>query len=112
MSPHPGALSSQNPVRTYWANAVLAVALLLSSGCVVWAELPDATVETPPAYKEAGNFEPAQPNEQNLGGTWWTIFQDSQLDALEAQVDVSNQNLKAAQAQYQQARAVLRYSPR
>jgi NodT family efflux transporter outer membrane factor (OMF) lipoprotein len=52
---------------------------------------------------------PAQPNEQNLGGTWWKIFQDPQLDALEAQVDVSNQNLKAAAAQFQQSRAALRY---
>ena len=67
-------------------------------------------VETPPAYKEAGNWKPAQPNDQNLGGNWWTIFQDPQLDALELQVNVSNQNLKAAEAQYQQARAVLRYS--
>jgi NodT family efflux transporter outer membrane factor (OMF) lipoprotein len=38
------------------------------------------------------------------------MFQDPQLDALELQVNVSNQNLKAAQAQYQQSRAVLRYS--
>jgi NodT family efflux transporter outer membrane factor (OMF) lipoprotein len=67
-------------------------------------------VETPPAYKEVGNWKPAEPNDQNLGGTWWTIFQDPQLDALELQVNVSNQNLKAAEAQYQQARAVLRYS--
>jgi NodT family efflux transporter outer membrane factor (OMF) lipoprotein len=66
-------------------------------------------VETPTAYKEVGDWKPAQPNDQNLGGTWWWIFQDPQLDALEAQVDVSNQNLKAAQAQYQQARAILRY---
>ncbi|MCU1253693.1 MAG: efflux system, outer rane lipoprotein NodT family, partial [Edaphobacter sp.] len=43
-------------------------------------------------------------------GTWWTIFQDPQLDALELQLNVSNQNLKAAEAQYRQARAVLRYS--
>src|ERR1700682_811401 len=40
---------------------------------------------------------------------WWTIFQDPQLDALELQVNVSNQNLKAAEAQFQQARATLRY---
>jgi NodT family efflux transporter outer membrane factor (OMF) lipoprotein len=66
--------------------------------------------QIPPAYKEVGNWKPAQPNDQNLGGTWWTIFQDPQLDALELQVNVSNQNLKAAEAQYQQARAVLRYS--
>src|SRR6202040_2838016 len=41
---------------------------------------------------------------------WWKIFQDPQLDALELQVNVSNQNLKAAEAQYQEARAVLRYN--
>jgi NodT family efflux transporter outer membrane factor (OMF) lipoprotein len=66
-------------------------------------------VQTPAAYKEVGDWKPAQPNDQNLGGTWWTIFQDPQLDALELQVNVSNQNLKAAEAQYRQARAVLRY---
>jgi NodT family efflux transporter outer membrane factor (OMF) lipoprotein len=67
------------------------------------------TVETPPANKEVGEWKPAQPNDQNLGGNWWEIFQDPQLNALEQQVDVSNQNLKAAEAQYTQARALLRY---
>jgi NodT family efflux transporter outer membrane factor (OMF) lipoprotein len=57
-----------------------------------------------------GNWKQAQPNEQNLGGNWWEIFQDPQLNALEAQVNVSNQNLKAAAAQYTQARALLRYN--
>src|SRR5258708_731394 len=37
------------------------------------------------------------------------MFQDPQLNALESQVNVSNQNLKAAEAQYTQARAQLRY---
>jgi NodT family efflux transporter outer membrane factor (OMF) lipoprotein len=67
-------------------------------------------VQAPPAYKEAENWKPAQPNDQNLGGDWWTIFHDPQLDALELQINVSNQNLKAAEAQFRQARAVLRYS--
>jgi NodT family efflux transporter outer membrane factor (OMF) lipoprotein len=57
-----------------------------------------------------GDWKPAQPNDQNLGGEWWRIFQDPQLDALELQVNVSNQNLKAAEAQFRQARAALRYS--
>jgi NodT family efflux transporter outer membrane factor (OMF) lipoprotein len=65
---------------------------------------------TPPAYKEIGNWKTAQPNDQNLGGNWWEIFQDSQLNALEQQINVSNQNLKAAFAQYQQSRAALRYA--
>jgi NodT family efflux transporter outer membrane factor (OMF) lipoprotein len=66
--------------------------------------------QAPAAYKEAGDWKPAQPNDQNLGGSWWTIFKDPQLDALELQINISNQNLKAAEAQYRQARAALRYS--
>jgi NodT family efflux transporter outer membrane factor (OMF) lipoprotein len=66
--------------------------------------------EVPAAYKEAAGWKTAQPNEQNLGGNWWEMFQDPQLNALEEQVNVSNQNLKAAEAQYTQARALLRYS--
>jgi NodT family efflux transporter outer membrane factor (OMF) lipoprotein len=90
-------------------DALLAVVVLLLGGCAVGPNYRTPVVETPPAYKEAGNWKPAQPNDQNLGGDWWKIFQDPQLDALELQVNVSNQNLKAAEAQYQQARAVLRY---
>ncbi len=63
----------------------------------------------PPAYKEVGDWKPAQPNDQYLSGNWWEIFQDPQLNALELQVNISNQNLKAAEAQYTQARAILRY---
>jgi NodT family efflux transporter outer membrane factor (OMF) lipoprotein len=68
------------------------------------------TAEVPTAYKELGNWKQAQPNDQNLGGNWWEMFQDPQLNALELQVNVSNQNLKAAAAQYTQARALLRYN--
>ena len=64
----------------------------------------------PPAYKEIGNWKTAQPSDQNLGGNWWEIFQDPQLNTLEQQINVSNQNLKAAVAQYQEARAALRYA--
>src|SRR5437660_4841851 len=67
-------------------------------------------MQAPPAYKEVGNWKPAQPSEQKLGGNWWEIFQDSQLNTLEQQINVSNQNLKVAVAQYQQARAALRYN--
>ena len=40
--------------------------------------------EVPPAYKELGDWKQAQPNDQNLGGNWWEIFQDPQLNALES----------------------------
>jgi len=89
---------------------MLAIAVLQLSGCVVGPKYRPPAVPAPPAYKEIGDWKPAQPNDQNLGGSWWTVFQDPQLDALELQVNVSNQNLKTAQAQYQQARAALRYN--
>jgi NodT family efflux transporter outer membrane factor (OMF) lipoprotein len=57
-----------------------------------------------------GDWKTAQPSDENLGGNWWEIFQDSQLNGLEQQINVSNQNLKAAVAQYQGARAALRYA--
>ena len=85
------------------------VSMLSIGGCAVGPRYHRPAVEVPPAYKEAGDWKPAQPNDQNLGGSWWQIFQDQQLNALEDQINVSNQNLKAAEAQYTQARAVLRY---
>jgi NodT family efflux transporter outer membrane factor (OMF) lipoprotein len=95
-----------------WNRALASVALvsvLSIAGCAVGPKYSRPAVEIPPAYKEVRDWKPAQPNEQNLGGAWWQIFQDQQLNALEDQINVSNQNLKAAEAQYTQARAVLRY---
>jgi NodT family efflux transporter outer membrane factor (OMF) lipoprotein len=92
-----------------WLEVLLAIAMLQLSGCTVGPKYHPPVAQVPPAYKELGNWKAAQPNDQNLGGAWWTIFQDPQLDALELQVNVSNQNLKAAAAQYRQARAVLAY---
>src|SRR5271156_1107999 len=99
----------ENPRRAPWLAVLFAMALLQLSGCTVGPKYHTPVVEAPPAYKEVGDWKPAQPNDQNLGGTWWTIFEDPQLDALELQANVSNQNLKAAEAQFRQARAVLRY---
>jgi NodT family efflux transporter outer membrane factor (OMF) lipoprotein len=87
-----------------------AVAGLQTSGCTVGPAYRRPTAEVPTAYKELGNWKEARPNDQNIGGNWWEMFQDPQLNALESQVNVSNQNLKAAEAQYTQARAALRYN--
>jgi NodT family efflux transporter outer membrane factor (OMF) lipoprotein len=89
---------------------LLATTILFFSACAVGPKYKAPAVPAPPAYREIGNWKTAQPSDQNLGGNWWEIFQDSQLNALEQQIDVSNQNLKTAVAQYQQARAALRYA--
>ena len=102
--------SVEHPRQAPWRAVLLAMAVFQLSGCTVGPNYHLPTVQTPPAYKEMGDWKPAQPNDQNLGGTWWTMFQDPQLNALELQVNVSNQNLKAAEAQYRQSRAALRYA--
>jgi NodT family efflux transporter outer membrane factor (OMF) lipoprotein len=103
-------ISFENPRRAPWPLVLLAMAVLPFSGCAVGPKYHPPVVQAPPAYKEVGDWKPAEPNDMNLGGEWWRIFQDPQLDALEAQVNVSNQNLKAAEAQFRQARAALRYN--
>jgi len=99
-----------NSRRARWCSALLTLGILAFSGCTVGPKYHPPVVQAPPAYKEVGDWKPAQPNDQNLGGAWWTIFQDPQLDALEQQINVGNQNLKAAEAQFRQARAALRYN--
>jgi NodT family efflux transporter outer membrane factor (OMF) lipoprotein len=92
------------------AGSIGALSMLLLAGCTVGPKYQRPAAEVPPAYKEVGDWKPAQPDGQNLAGNWWEIFRDPQLNALEAQVNVSNLNLKAAEAQYTQARAQLRYA--
>lgn len=96
----------KNARNLLWLDVLLVLQFV---GCTVGPKYHRPAVETPPAYKEMGNWKTAQPADEKLGSKWWEIFQDPQLNALQEQVNVSNQNLKAAFAQYQQARAVLRY---
>jgi NodT family efflux transporter outer membrane factor (OMF) lipoprotein len=91
-------------------TTICVASIVFLAGCTVGPKYHRPPAEVPPAYKEAGNWKTAQPSELSLRGNWWEIFQDSQLNTLEQQVNISNQNLKAAQAQYTQARALLRYN--
>ncbi len=59
-------------------------------------------------YRELADWKTAQPMDDQVRGQWWSIFQDPELDALEAKVSEANQNLRAAFARLQQARAATR----
>ena len=80
------------------------------TGCAVGPHYSRPPVPTPPEFRETPpNWKVAQPSNQALRGNWWEIYQDAQLNVLEEKVNVSNRSLKAAQAQFEQARASLRY---
>ena len=83
------------------------LALSMLSGCAVGPDYHRPDVTTPDAYKEAGDWKPAEPKDETPRGNWWEIYDDTDLNALVAQVAISNQNVLAAAAQYRQAMALL-----
>jgi NodT family efflux transporter outer membrane factor (OMF) lipoprotein len=88
--------------------AALLVALILFSGCNRGLRYQRTQVETPPAYKEMEGWKRAQPQDDTLRGKWWEMFNESQLNALEEKVNVSNQNIASAAAGFLAARALVK----
>lgn len=84
----------------------MALLSLLVSACAVGPDYQRPAMEVPATYKEQGDWKLAEPKDELIRGKWWQVFADSQLNALAEQVDVSNQNLKAAEARYRQANAL------
>lgn len=78
------------------------------SACAVGPDYVRPTVEAPAAFKETGAWRVAQPRDDLARGKWWEIFGDPQLNALEERVDISNQNVRVAEAQFRQAQALVR----
>jgi outer membrane protein, multidrug efflux system len=66
--------------------------------------VPQST-PAPAQYQESAGWSAARPGDTLPKGRWWTIFGDSALDVLEDRAGMANQNLKAAFARLEQARA-------
>ena len=93
--------------RAHNRSAVL-LGLLLLNGCNVGPRYHTPPVQSPAAYKETDGWQLAQPKDDVLHGKWWELFDDPQLNALEQQVNVSNQNIAGAFASFLQARALVK----
>ena len=106
-------MKATNKMRA--ATALLCAALLLQ-GCVVGPKYHRPTVDTPGTFKEVtpddlkkmDGWKVAQPQDSALHGKWWEILGDPQLNALEEQVNISNQNVASAFANFMAARALVR----
>ena len=61
----------------------------------------------PEAYRETQGWKMAEPKDHLLRGKWWELFEDHGLDDLVMQIDISNQNVASAEAQFRQARALV-----
>lgn len=86
------------------------IALLLVAGCSVGPDYQRPDAPTGSTFKEAAAAPPGwklgTPGDTIPKGAWWTIYHDPVLDGLEAQVALSNQNIKSFEAQYAQAQAI------
>jgi NodT family efflux transporter outer membrane factor (OMF) lipoprotein len=95
----------------------LALAVTLLGGCRVVGPTyskppavglaPEFKEPGPTTFKKTDGWKAAQPGDQSLRGKWWESFNDSQLNALEEQIDLANQTLKAADANFRTARAAI-----
>ena len=103
-------------MKCVW-SAAIALAVVPLSGCMVGPKYKTPAAIVAPSFKEAppasfverDGWKPGQPSDTRLKGDWWTIFDDPQLSALEAQIDGANQSLKAAAANFRGARAQIGY---
>lgn len=90
----------------------IALIVLLLAGCSLAPAFKQPEVDVPARYKELGpeergTWKEAQPAEAAPRGEWWKVFNDPVLDHLEAEASAANQNLQAAAARVEQARALV-----
>jgi NodT family efflux transporter outer membrane factor (OMF) lipoprotein len=107
---------SKIPAWFGFTHALVALVAVLCwcSGCTVGPAYKRPSAPVAPTYKEAApeswqeKWKQAQPNEGVLRGKWWEIYNDPALNALEEQVNISNQNVLLAEAQLREARDQIR----
>jgi NodT family efflux transporter outer membrane factor (OMF) lipoprotein len=99
----------QRPAPHQSALLLGAVALVSILGsCAVGPRYVRPAAPTPPAYGESQLWTTAAPADTLERGDWWNLFKDPVLDDLEHRVNVSNQNIAAADAAYRQSLTLVR----
>ena len=89
------------------AKAFALVLPLLLAACAVGPDYVKPTTETPAAFKEQEGWKIAQPADTQIPAKWWELYHDPLLNSLEEQVNISNQTIAQAEAQYRQSRALV-----
>lgn len=96
------------PLKLRPATCLPLLVSALLAGCSVGPDYVRPSVDVPAAYREAAGWKVAEPqDEQAARSAWWEFFADPLLNELVAQVAIGNQNIRAAEAQYRQAVALL-----
>lgn len=89
-------------------RSCIACTLSLLAACAVGPDYQRPEMAVPGDFKEMRAWKMAEPREDAPRGPWWETYGDAELNALVAQVEVSNQTIRAAEARYRQALGLLR----
>ena len=99
-------MRSRMQTSTPFRLTLLAIALSLA-GCTVGPAYQRPSAPESAAFKELEGWVPAAPADALERGPWWQLFGDPVLDSLVAGIEVSNQNVAVAAANYAGARAAV-----
>ena len=91
----------------YRLPTLLALSLALSA-CAIGPDYQRPQLQTPAQFKQIEGWTQAKPSDVLERGNWWQLYGDAELNALVERLNISNQNLAASEAQYRQARALVR----
>ncbi|MGY5333480.1 efflux transporter outer membrane subunit [Pseudomonas protegens] len=104
-------LSAQRLAMARGSRALsLGLCVLLLSACAIGPDYQRPQVAEPVHYKEAEGWRQANPSDALARGAWWELYGDAQLNGLIDKLNSSNQSVAQAEAQFRQARALVRSS--
>lgn len=89
-------------------GVLVAATFALLTACAVGPNYKRPAFDAAAAYKEQDGWKPSEPNDALDRGAWWQIYNDEVLNGLEVQINISNQNVLAAAASVEEARALVR----
>src|SRR6266446_6045953 len=92
------------------------VGLILLKGCDKAPKYVKPTLQTsagagdvmPVNFKETDAWKLARPKDDVIREKWWEMFGDPKLNELEERVNISNQNIALADANFRAARALVK----
>ena len=80
---------------------------VLLSACAVGPDYQKPTSASAPEFKELAGWKLAAPQDEKLSSKWWEVYGDPVLNQLMEKVNINNQNILVAEAQYRQASALV-----
>ena len=89
------------------SGAALVIAGALSGCAPVGPDFLRPAAIVSPQFKEIAGWKIATPRQSEPKGEWWSVFHDPELSRLESAVAISNQTVKADEANYREALALI-----